>query len=193
MHAEEYARPGAPNASVPIEAFCFCLRYNSIMFSRHRLAEVAALFADASRASILISLWDGRARPAGELTRLALGRARMCYDHLAGRLGVGITDALLKRGCLGLATGSLALTPAGRGWFKRFGVDVAAIEEARRPLVRTCLDWTERREHLAGALGAALASEMLEHDWLRRAREGRALLITTAGRRAVQRIFGLST
>src|SRR5215831_3486667 len=216
------------------------------MISRYRLAEIAALFGDPTRAGIVTSLWDGRARPAGELARLAgvtpatasghlsrlveggvlrvephgrhryyriagpgvadaletlsellppratspktngvpepIVQARMCYDHVAGRLGVGITEALLSRRLLAWREQSFALPPAGRRWFERIGVDVGALERGRRPLLRGCLDWTERREHLGGALGAGFAMHLLERDWIRRERGSRALLVTREGR-----------
>src|SRR6185503_11937747 len=97
-----------------------------------------------------------------------LARARMCYDHVAGRLGVAITDALLERRLLRRQEQAFALSPSGRRWFEHNGVDVGALERGRRPLLRSCLDWTERREHLGGALGAALANDFLERDWVRR-------------------------
>jgi len=224
------------------------------MISRYRLAEIAALFGDPTRAGIVTSLWDGRARPAGELARLAgvtpatasghlarlveggvlrveprgrhryyriagpgvadaletlgqllspkvaspangvpepLAQARMCYDHVAGRLGVGITEALLERRLLQWREQSFALSTAGRRWFERNGVDVGALERGRRPLLRGCLDWTERREHLGGALGAALAMHLLERDWIRRERGSRALLVTREGRTGLSRTLGV--
>jgi DNA-binding transcriptional ArsR family regulator len=226
------------------------------MFSKHRLAEVAALLGDPGRAGMLTSLWGGTARPAGELARLAgvtpatasshlarlvaggllrveprgrhryyrlagpevahalealalvlpphaardeeaaqptpLRRARLCYDHLAGNLGVALSDALLRRRLLALDDGAYALPVAGRRWFERLGIEIAPLERGRRPLLRSCIDWTERREHLGGALGAALASNLLERDWLRRVRGDRAVLVTTAGRRGLRSELGLT-
>jgi DNA-binding transcriptional ArsR family regulator len=224
------------------------------MFSRHRLAEVAALLGDPGRAGMVTALWDGTARPASELARIAgvtpatasshlsrlvaggllrveprgrhryyrlagsrvadalealalvvpphvandvkeagspMRRARLCYDHLAGGLGVAVSNALLTRRLLVLHDGAYALPPAGRRWFERLGIEVAALERGRRPLLRSCIDWTERREHLGGALGAALAADLLERDWLRRVRGERALLVTTDGRRGLARALGL--
>ena len=225
------------------------------MISRYRLAEIAALFGDPTRAGIVTSLWDGRARPAGELARLAgvtpatasghlsrlveggvlrveprgrhryfriagpgvadaleslgqlltprttsreahgvpepMARARMCYDHVAGRLGVAITEALIERRLLLWRDQAFALPPSGRRWFERIGVDVGALERGRRPLLRGCLDWTERREHLGGALGAALTSDLLERDWIRRERGGRTLFVTREGRSGLARTLGV--
>ncbi|GAA3756166.1 winged helix-turn-helix domain-containing protein [Micromonospora maritima] len=110
----------------------------------------------------------------------ALAYARTCYDHLAGRLGVLLHDALLARGVLDRA-GGLALTPAGTAWLAELGVPVEPLRATRRPLVRDCLDWTERRPHLAGALGAALCGRFLDLGWTARG-AGRALRLTPAGR-----------
>ncbi|RZU76434.1 DNA-binding transcriptional ArsR family regulator [Micromonospora kangleipakensis] len=109
----------------------------------------------------------------------ALAYARTCYDHLAGRLGVRLYDALLARNVLD-RSGGLALTPAGLDWLAELGVPVEPLRAARRPLVRDCLDWTERRPHLAGALGAALCRRFLDLGWTVRG-TGRAIRLTPIG------------
>jgi DNA-binding transcriptional ArsR family regulator len=90
----------------------------------------------------------------------ALHEARTCYDHLAGRLGVAITDALVERGLVLGPEHDLLVTVEGERRFGAVGVDVAALRRARRPVTRACLDWSERRPHLAGALGAALLTRL---------------------------------
>ncbi len=235
-----------------VEACAVSPAYTARMFSRHRLAEVAALLGDPGRAGMVTALWDGTLRPAGELARIAgvspatasshlgklvaagllsveprgrhryyrlagpqvahalealsavlpprranpgetspIARARLCYDHLAGGLGVAVSDALIARGWLALGEAGYAVRPAGRRGLLALDVDVSSLARGTRPLLRTCLDWTERREHLGGALGAAIAGQLLERDWLRRARGSRALLVTTAGRRGLARVLGL--
>jgi len=119
----------------------------------------------------------------------AEGRARTCYDHLAGHLGVAVTDALLDRGLLADATG-LGLTPDGVVWLAALGVDVAALKGSR-PIVRACLDWTERRIHLAGAVGAALCRTAFERGWIERIGTGRALRVTPGGRQALRDLLAL--
>ncbi|MEU2610030.1 winged helix-turn-helix domain-containing protein [Micromonospora sp. NPDC007271] len=119
----------------------------------------------------------------------ALAYARTCYDHLAGRLGVLVHDALLDRGVLD-RTGGLALTPAGVAWLGELGVPVEPLRTGRRPLVRDCLDWTERRPHLAGALGAALCQRFLDLGWTVRG-TGRAVRLTLAGRPALAAALGV--
>jgi hypothetical protein len=124
-------------------------------------------------------------------TRTPMRDARLCYDHLAGRLGVALADALVARGWLKLADDAWTLAPSGRRGFEKLGVTVAALEGGRRPLLRTCLDWTERREHVGGALGAAIAMHLIERDWIRRERGSRVVLVTTGGRRGLRDTLGL--
>jgi len=117
----------------------------------------------------------------------ALRVARICYDHLAGERGVALLEALRRER---LVTGEqeVVLTEKGRDFFAGLGVDLEALERARRPLCRLCLDWSERRAHLGGALGAALLELMAERNWLRR-EEGRVLRFSPAGAREFQKAF----
>lgn len=116
----------------------------------------------------------------------ALKRARTCYDHLAGELGVAVCDALIKRKLVILQEEAAELTKRGLAFAADFGLDIAPRAGSRRPLCKTCLDWSERRYHLAGRFGAAFAASLLEKRWLERAREGRALTITKAGVRGLR-------
>jgi DNA-binding transcriptional ArsR family regulator len=121
----------------------------------------------------------------------ALRRARTCYDHLAGRLGVAVTEALVERGALELGNDAYALTRDGEKTMRRLGVDVAAARARSRSFARVCLDWSERRPHLAGALGAAVADAMLTAGWLRRRPHDRGLLITGTGATVLRRELGI--
>ncbi|MEV5445452.1 helix-turn-helix domain-containing protein [Streptomyces sp. NPDC052644] len=125
-------------------------------------------------------------REAG--ARSAMARGRTCYDHLAGRLGTAITDAMTARGLLGQDAG-FALTDGGLRWFRDLGVELAA--GGRRPLARGCLDWTERRPHLAGAAGAALCRHALDAGWCVRVGTERAVKVTAAGERALGELLGI--
>ena len=111
--------------------------------------------------------------------KAALREARSCYDHLAGRAGVALADSLVARGALSLQDGAFVVTDASL-LVSDFGIDVAALP-SRRPLVRACSDWTERRPHVAGALGAALLDVLLERRWVVRRPDGRALNVTREG------------
>jgi DNA-binding transcriptional ArsR family regulator len=109
----------------------------------------------------------------------ALRRARTCYDHLAGRLGVALADALAARGAIELDADAAAVTPEGEGFLAGFGI--APPARRGRLSCRPCLDWSERRPHLAGVLGAALCARCLDLGWIRRRAGSRALEITPAG------------
>ena len=122
----------------------------------------------------------------------AIRRARTCYDHLAGELGVGLTDALVRQGVLRSSASGFELTASGDRRLHDLGVDVQAARARRRTFIRHCIDWTERRPHLAGALGAALAARLLELDWVTRRSGSRALDVTPTGARELRRRFGLA-
>ncbi|MGW3895166.1 ArsR/SmtB family transcription factor [Micromonospora profundi] len=133
-------------------------------------------------------------RPATSLraatTATAMAYARTCYDHLAGRLGVLMYDALLAGGRLDQASG-LTLTPDGWAWAAGLGVPVDVLRAARRPVVRDCLDWTERRPHLAGGLGAALCRRFAELGWTTPG-AGRGVRLTSVGRTALAETLDVS-
>jgi DNA-binding transcriptional ArsR family regulator len=211
------------------------------------VSSVAFLIADPTRATILMSLADGRALPAGELAHVAgvtaqtasshlaklldgglltvetegrhryyrlagshvalalenlasispagaihrmprdgrakeLRFARCCYDHLAGSLGVAVTRALQERALIVAAEDKqFEVTPEGIEWFSAIGLDVLALKATRRGLARQCLDWTERRHHLAGPLGVALMSRFCSMGWMRRVKASRAVQVTPKG------------
>jgi len=132
-----------------------------------------------------------RYRPASKLDD-AMRAARTCYDHFAGRLGVRLSDALCERGYIALADDGGEVTDSGVVFLREFGVDLAAARSHRRIFCRPCLDWTERRPHLGGSIGAALAQRCFDLGWIERMREGRAVVITPRGRRGLREVFGLS-
>jgi DNA-binding transcriptional ArsR family regulator len=118
----------------------------------------------------------------------ALAHARTCYDHLAGRLGVLVVDAMAARGLL---EAGWALSEAGLRWLADLDIDVSALRSTRRPLVRHCLDWTERRHHLAGSAGAALCRHFFDLDWITRTATTRAVRVTASGRRGFADVLGI--
>lgn len=115
--------------------------------------------------------------------------ARSCYDHLAGRLGVRIYDFLLDSGHLKRDDDHLSITASGRAVLDELDVDVDAAVRATRPTVRSCLDWTERRHHLAGAAGAALFDALLASRWLVHGARPRSLRVTMAGQRGLDALL----
>jgi DNA-binding transcriptional ArsR family regulator len=119
----------------------------------------------------------------------AMRKARVCYDHLAGELGVFIFDSLRERQALTLGADGVELTAAGDIVFKRMGIDAATVRAQRRVFCRTCLDWSERRHHLAGALGATLLSRVVALGWAARDKESRVVRFTAEGERALCDVF----
>jgi DNA-binding transcriptional ArsR family regulator len=117
--------------------------------------------------------------------------ARSCYGHLAGRLAVAMRDRFLAMGLIVPVGIEHEVTPAGESWFGRIGVDVEAARASRRSFARACLDWSERRPHLAGALGDALLAALVERGWILCHSGERAVELTQAGRRWVTSSVGL--
>ena len=118
-----------------------------------------------------------------------LREARSCYDHLAGQLGVALTERLIERRAIAPAGDDFALTAGGETFFRDLGIAVDRARERKRTFARSCLDWTERRPHLAGSLGAAVLEHFLSAGWLMRNPHDRALRITAAGRAELARNF----
>jgi len=118
--------------------------------------------------------------------------ARTCYDHLAGSLGVAIADALVAKGCIVLDDDGGEVTEAGRSFFRDFGVDLTATARSRRIFCRPCLDWSERRYHVAGRVGAQMCRRCFELGWLARERDTRAVSLTPAGDAGFRATFGVS-
>jgi DNA-binding transcriptional ArsR family regulator len=153
---------------------------------RHRYFRIASVQVARMVESLMV-LGGGGEAPRDEPIR----RARFCYDHLAGELGTRLADALVDRGLVSRADATFVPTEAGERWLASVGIDVAALRGARRSFARACLDWSERRDHLAGALGAALAARMLELAWIERERRSRVVTVTELGRRALREQLGL--
>lgn len=120
---------------------------------------------------------------------LALRRARTCYDHMAGELAVALADRWLANGWIGKAGDQWLLTPSGNHGFASLGIP-PPDPELRRPPLRPCLDWSERRPHIGGQLGARMLESLLSRDWVRRRRGSRVLLVTDEGERALSKWSG---
>lgn len=118
-----------------------------------------------------------------------LRHARTCYNHLAGRLGVAIADAMLSRGQLDMGGEAGVLTTSGQGLLTSIGVVIPTTGSSHRIFCKPCLDWSERRPHIGGTLGVAIADRCFELGWIERKREGRALRITQTGRGGFRRHF----
>jgi DNA-binding transcriptional ArsR family regulator len=122
-------------------------------------------------------------------TMQRLREARSCYDHLAGRLGVAVTDHFVERGTMTLSGDAFAVTPRGERFFRTLEIDVARARADRRSFARACIDWSERRPHLAGSLGAAVLERFLSAGWVARNAHDRAFRITPEGRTELARRF----
>ncbi|HEY2296207.1 MAG TPA: metalloregulator ArsR/SmtB family transcription factor [Jatrophihabitans sp.] len=179
---------------------------------RHRYYRLA----DDRVAAVLESLsLLAPARPVRSLRQstkaAALRRARTCYDHLAGRLGVAVTEALVRHDALMRTDGGdgverastdrlsapvpvhpYRLGPEAEPVFARLGVDLDSVQASRRPVLRFCVDWSEQRHHLAGALGAAVLARFESEQWVRRLPSGRALELTTDGRDLLGELLGVA-
>jgi DNA-binding transcriptional ArsR family regulator len=116
--------------------------------------------------------------------------ARVCYDHLAGEEGIRLADGLVSSGWLSAKDGGFAVTASGRRYLCDFGLDMDALEHQKRPLCRACLDWSERRPHLGGGLGAALLRRFQEQGWMRRLEGSRVVQVTPKGQLGLQRMLG---
>ena len=121
-----------------------------------------------------------------------LRHARTCYDHIAGVLGVALAESMTEREQIVLGDEAGEVTPSGMEFLAKLGVDLSAARAKRRVFCRPCLDWTERRSHIGGAVGAALARRCFELKWIERLRDSRALTITPVGRRGLREFFALS-
>jgi DNA-binding transcriptional ArsR family regulator len=134
----------------------------------------------------------GRVRSLREGKQVeALRRARTCYDHLAGRLGVALAQAIVERGYFRLDPDCCEPTASGLTWLKTWGIDVNALYKSRRPLARPCVDWSERRLHIGGALGAAITNHLFDQGWLVRIPDTRGVLLTESGSAALTHELGM--
>jgi DNA-binding transcriptional ArsR family regulator len=131
-------------------------------------------------------------RPLSRQAR-ALNAARMCYDHLAGRLSVDLTDSLVARDYVVLDDDVAEITRAGTRFLTEFGIELPAPSSPRRHYCRLCLDWTERRPHLAGAVGAAITKRCFDLGWLERTSRSQAVAVTPSGRRGFLKTFGIES
>ena len=131
-----------------------------------------------------------RYRPLSRQAR-ELQSARICYDHLAGRLSVDLADFFIARGYLVIGDEAAEVTEEGSRFLTEFGIDVAAAGARRRHFCRSCLDWTERRPHIGGAIGAALANRCFDLGWAGRMKDSRAVIITTTGKQGFMDVFGI--
>lgn len=160
---------------------------------RHRLFRLASPEVAIALESLaaITPVRDIRSLAPGRHARY-LGFARCCYDHLAGQLGVAMTQALQARGVIEPAPDQqFLITASGQAWLAELGLDVTQVKASRRGLARQCLDWTEREHHLAGPLGVQLLNLLCARGWLRRVKASRAIQVTPEGWVGLQEQFGV--
>lgn len=145
-------------------------------------------------AQLVESLMVVAPRPKGASSKSAepICVARFCYDHLAGELGTRLTEVLVARRLLAAQDKAFVPTPKGEAWFRAFGIDLVALRRHRRQFAYRCLDWSERKDHLAGALGTAVAQHLVALGWIERKKRSRVVAVTSAGQRALKKEFGIS-
>jgi DNA-binding transcriptional ArsR family regulator len=175
MHLGKLLRAGL--LSVEVQG-----RHRYYTFSREEVAEVIEAMAN------LI--------PVGQVVKkdaetIPIKFCRTCYDHLAGKVGVSILEGMIRQKWLVYRDLELEVTQKGLQWFKEWGIDCAEVGRQRRSFAKPCLDWSERRHHLAGALGAALLKKMLGEHWLRRTANSRAVVVTARGQQALEAHFNI--
>jgi DNA-binding transcriptional ArsR family regulator len=153
----------------------------------YRLATEEA--AHAVEALAVVAPRVERSRSDREGQQDALYEARTCYRHLAGKLGVALADALLREAWIMVNDDHYAITPEGARGLGALGIDLTALRRGRHIVARKCLDWSERRPHLAGPLGTALAEMAFARDWVRRQEGTRSVLLTPFGRAELKRLL----
>jgi len=160
---------------------------------RHRYFRLASAKVAEMLETIAAVAIEGRPR-FRPLTRqaAALRDARVCYDHLAGVLGVAIADAMTRRGYIILEDEGGHLTDAGTQFLTGLGVDLYVAGKGRKRMCRACLDWTERRPHIGGAIGAALADRLLALGWIARAKDNRSVVVTPEGEDGLRDVLGVT-
>lgn len=116
---------------------------------------------------------------------------RTCYDHLAGKVGVAITDKLLARKIIEVNHQDFKISNSGMKWFDRLDISIPELKQCKRALARKCLDWSEKRPHISGAVGAALANKLFDLKWLLRVKGSRIVSVTPLGQKKIYDLLGL--
>jgi DNA-binding transcriptional ArsR family regulator len=121
--------------------------------------------------------------------RSPIKHCRTCYDHLAGKIGVAVAESLLEQKIIVDSDNKFEISREGAKWFSDFGIDLEEIKKQRRLFLKPCLDWSERKNHIAGSVGASLLDKMIADDWLRRTKDSRAIQITGKGEKELLKHF----
>jgi len=159
---------------------------------RHRFYRLGSRNVAKTIESLMVLATEGpkRFRPRSRCDD-ATAHARTCYDHFAGSLGVGISDRMVERNLVVLDDDGGLVTDKGQGFLCQIGIAAQPSKGSRRAFCRPCLDWSERRWHIGGSLGASIARRSFELGWTERQANSRAVLITPIGQKAFAELFGL--
>jgi DNA-binding transcriptional ArsR family regulator len=171
------------------------LREGNLVRTTRQGRQVIYELHDAAVGTLVESLRQIAGPTPRTVKSVPIARARTCYDHLAGRLGVAVFNALVARRAvkpLKDVPGDVALGPQAGALFETLGVDLEGVRRERRRFALACLDWTERKPHLGGALGAALWAEWVARGWIVRRPGTRAVVLTGAGARGLKRTLGVA-
>lgn len=159
---------------------------------RHRYAALASAdVADLIEKLMGVAERNGLKRVRTGPRDIEMRKARVCYNHLAGETGVYLFDSCVARGLIAENGDDTALTQAGHHFFAAFGIDLDALSKLRRPLCKSCLDWSARRMHLAGSLGTAILGQIYARNWAQRQDGSRVVRFTPKGERAFRQMFPL--
>ncbi|UWR22074.1 helix-turn-helix transcriptional regulator [Sulfitobacter sp. S190] len=158
---------------------------------RHRYVSLAGPQVAAVLEALMgLAAGQGHLRTRTGPRDAALREARVCYNHLAGNRGIALFDAMVREGYLTVDAADVSLTEKGNSFVVAFGVDLPALQKARAPVCRACLDWSARRTHLAGGLGRAMLTRIEELGWARRMPQSRVISFTEQGGKAFDATFG---
>ncbi len=160
-------------------------RHKYYRFSNDKVAQVIEMIAG------LLPVPDGTNERSTNENSTGIRYARTCYDHIAGKTGVIITKALLQQKILVDKKDRYEVSRNGEKWFREIGIDTNKVSELKRKFAYPCLDWTERKHHLGGALGAVLLDEALARDWFRKIKRSREILLTGTGRKELNKRLGI--
>ena len=167
---------------------------NAVKQGRHRYFRLAgADVADMLETMMGVAARAGHLRTCPGPSDPAVRKARVCYDHLAGEMGVAMFDGLARAGQIAVRGGEVRLTRKGENFAREFGIDLTELASERRPLCKSCLDWSMRRSHLAGGFGAALLDRIYDLKWAARDRKSRAVIFTKGGEAKFAWLFGAPT
>jgi DNA-binding transcriptional ArsR family regulator len=169
-----------------VEANLLCVenqgRHKYYKYARKEIAYVVEALANLTSRDFIQS-------KNGDVDISPIKYCRTCYDHLAGKVGVMLTDSLLKQKIIAEKENEYEVSAKGKKFFSAFDIQIEDLQQQRRAFARPCLDWSERRHHMAGSLATALLDKMFSSDWIRKVKSSRAVIITAKGEKEMSKYF----